>query len=154
MRAVTQRVARGSVSVDGQVAGRVALGLVILLGVGPGDTVEDARDLAAKIAHLRIFCDEEGRINRSVMDVQGGALVISQFTLYADTSRGRRPGFSQAALPEVAEPLVQRFAEELRAFGLPVETGVFGGEMLVEIHNDGPVTIVVSTDEWPTSIRR
>lgn len=152
MRLIAQRVTRGRVSVEGEVKGQVGLGLVILLGVGPADTADDARTLATKIANLRIFSDDDGRINRSVIDVGGGALVVSQFTLYADTSRGRRPGFSLAAPPEQADPLVQRFADELRALGVPVETGVFGGDMLVEIHNDGPMTIALSTDPWPTRV--
>jgi len=123
-------------------------GLVVLVGVGPGDDGRQARLLAEKIAHLRIFGDEQGKINRSLLDVGGGALVISQFTLYADVRRGRRPGFTTAAPPEVAEPLVEQVQEALRALGVPVRGGRFGAEMAVELVNDGPFTIVLDTDLW------
>jgi D-tyrosyl-tRNA(Tyr) deacylase len=141
MRALIQRVKSGKVSVEGRSVAEIGPGLVILLGVGPGDTPEQARFLAEKVAALRIFEDEAGKFNRSLLDVQGAALVVSQFTLYADTSRGRRPSFTGAALPEVAAPLVERFAEFLRARGVPTQSGVFGAHMLVRIENDGPVTI-------------
>ena len=147
MRAVLQRVSEASVTVDGQVVGRCGPGLMILLGVGPGDGEAEARLLAEKSAHLRIFADETGRFNRSLLDSEGGALVVSQFTLYADTSRGRRPGFTYAAPPEVAAPLVERFCEALRALGVPVETGIFGANMQVALVNDGPVTILLDTAE-------
>jgi D-tyrosyl-tRNA(Tyr) deacylase len=141
MRAILQRVTHGSVSVEGWVVGQTGPGLVILLGVGHGDGEEQAAFLAEKIATLRIFQDEAGKFNRSLLDVGGSALVVSQFTLYADTRKGRRPSFTDAALPEVAAPLVERFASLLRQQGVHVETGVFGAHMQVEIHNDGPVTI-------------
>ena len=143
MRAVVQRVSRGSVSMGGEVVGAIERGVVVLVGVTHGDTEERAEWLARKIAGLRIFEDRVGKMNASLLDVDGAALVISQFTLYADTRKGRRPGFSDAAQPEVAEPLVEHFAQALRNHGVPVETGVFGADMLVEIHNDGPVTILL-----------
>lgn len=145
MRAVVQRVSGGSVSIDGKVVAQIGRGVVILLGVAQGDTEQDAAWLAEKIAFMRVFEDDAGKTNLSALDVKGEAIVVSQFTLYADTSRGRRPGFSYAALPAVAEPLVRRFAELLAGHGLPVQTGVFGAEMLVEILNDGPVTILLDS---------
>jgi D-tyrosyl-tRNA(Tyr) deacylase len=148
MRAVIQRVRQGRVSVEGQVVGEIGPGLVILLGVGHGDGPTEADRLADKIATLRIFSDAEGKTNLSVLDVGGEALVISQFTLYADCRKGRRPSFTKAALPDMAAPLVETFAERLRQAGVRrVETGEFGALMLVEIHNDGPFTIVLDTDE-------
>lgn len=147
MRAVIQRVTRGSVSVDGQVIGAIGPGLVILVGVKNGDGEEEAAWLAQKVAHLRIFADEQGKFNRSLLDVGGEALVVSQFTLYGDAQRGRRPSFSDAAPPEVAAPLVDLFTQHLRQQGVRrVETGRFGAMMLVEILNDGPVTILLDTD--------
>ncbi len=143
MRAVVQRVSRGSVSVGGDVVGAIERGVVVLVGVTHGDTEEQAEWLARKIAGLRIFEDRVGKMNAGLLDVDGAALVISQFTLYADARKGRRPGFTDAAPPEVAEPLVEHFAQALRNHGVPVETGVFGADMLVEIHNDGPVTILL-----------
>jgi D-tyrosyl-tRNA(Tyr) deacylase len=143
MRLVLQRVTRGSVSVAGETVGAIGRGLVILVGVAPGDGEEEARWLANKTAGLRIFEDHEGKMNLSLLDVGGGALVISQFTLYADARKGRRPSFTDAAPPELAEPLVARFAEFLHAEGVPVETGIFGAYMHVEIHNDGPVTLIL-----------
>ncbi len=148
MRAVVQRVSEGSVTVDGQVVGAIEQGYVILLGVGHGDGEDQARRLAQKIAGLRVFEDEQGKFNRSLLDVGGGCLVVSQFTLYADARRGRRPSFTDAAPPDVAEPLVARFAALLREAGVPrVEMGVFGARMHVTIHNDGPVTIWLDTDD-------
>ncbi len=141
MRALIQRVAKASVSVNGQTISSIGKGLLILLGVGHGDGEEQARFLAEKTANLRIFEDEQGKTNLSVLDVKGEAIVVSQFTLYADARKGRRPSFTDAALPEVAEPLVNRFVEALRGYGVPTQTGQFGAHMLVEIHNDGPVTI-------------
>lgn len=141
MRALIQRVRKASVTVDDEVVGAIEQGYVILLGVGHGDTEEQAAWLAGKIAGLRIFEDDEGKLNRSILDVGGAALVVSQFTLYADSRKGRRPSFVGAAPPEIAEPLVARFADFLRAEGVAVEMGVFGAMMLVEIHNDGPVTL-------------
>lgn len=141
MRALIQRVSSGKVSVDDQVVAQIERGLVILLGIGHGDGEEQAVYLAEKIANLRIFEDEQGKTNLSVLDVGGEAIVVSQFTLYADTRKGRRPSFVYAADPDVAEPLVERFADLLRGHGVPTQTGQFGAHMLVEIHNDGPVTI-------------
>ena len=139
MRAVVQRVSRAG-STPG---GTIGPGLCILLGVAAGDDAETATRLAGKIARLRIFADGDGRFDRSVVDAGGSALVVSQFTLLADTAKGNRPSFSGAAPPELAEPLYESFCTELRACGVPVETGVFGARMAVELVNDGPVTIVV-----------
>jgi len=136
-------VSKGSVTVEGQVIGAVERGVVVLVGVTHGDTKEQAEWLARKIAGLRIFEDRVGKMNASLLDVDGAALVISQFTLYADSRKGRRPSFTDAAPPELAEPLVEYFAQALRNHGVPVETGIFGADMLVEIHNDGPVTILL-----------
>jgi D-aminoacyl-tRNA deacylase len=141
MRALIQRVQRGKVSVDGQAKAEIGPGLVILLGIGLGDTVTEAQVLAEKIATLRVFEDDKGKFNLSILDHGGAAIVVSQFTLYADSSKGRRPSFTDAAPPEVAASLVERFAEFLRSQGIPTQTGVFGAHMLVEIENDGPVTI-------------
>ena len=143
MRAVLQRVTTGSVSVDNEVVAQIGLGYVILLGIGPDDTPEIARELADKAAYLRVFEDEAGKMNLSLLDVNGQAIVVSQFTLYADTSRGRRPSFINAARPDLAEPLVDVFAERLREFGIATQQGVFGAHMVVDIRNDGPVTILL-----------
>jgi D-tyrosyl-tRNA(Tyr) deacylase len=148
MRAIVQRVKRGVVSVDGETTGAVDTGLVVLIGATHQDTEVEAQKLAHKTAHLRIFEDDAGKMNRSALDVGAGILVISQFTLYADCRRGRRPSFTEAAPPEVAEPLIEHFASALREVGVAkIETGVFRAYMLVEIHNDGPVTIILDTDE-------
>lgn len=141
MRALLQRVTSGKVIVENQTVASIGHGLVILLGIGHGDGEDQARFLAEKIATLRIFEDDEGKFNLSILDKGGEAIVVSQFTLYADTRKGRRPSFTDAALPEVAAPLVDKFAELLRAQGVPTQTGVFGAHMLVEIENNGPVTI-------------
>lgn len=141
MRALIQRVSWASVTVEGKVISQIGKGLVVLLGVGHGDGAAQAAFLAEKVANLRIFEDEQGKTNLSVQDVKGEAIVVSQFTLYADTRKGRRPSFIGAALPEVAEPLVDRFVQLLRGHGVPTQTGNFGAHMKVEIHNDGPVTI-------------
>ena len=141
MRLVLQRVRSGRVLVAGHAIAEIGPGFIILLGVGPGDGETQARTLCEKIANLRIFEDEQGKMNRSLLEVGGQALVVSQFTLYADTRKGRRPSFTDAALPEIARPLVERFAEMLQELGVPTQTGVFGAHMLVEIANDGPVTI-------------
>jgi D-tyrosyl-tRNA(Tyr) deacylase len=147
MRAVVQRVTRASVVVEGQTVGAIGRGLMILLGVAHGDGEEQARWLAQKIAGLRIFEDDEGKMNLSLLDVGGSALVVSQFTLYADSRKGRRPSFTDAARPEVAEPLCDRFASLLCEEGVAqVETGVFGAHMQVEIHNDGPVTLILERE--------
>ncbi|MGQ9600614.1 MAG: D-aminoacyl-tRNA deacylase [Anaerolineae bacterium] len=146
MRAVIQRVREGQVSVGGRVLGKIGPGLVILLGIGHGDGRAEANRLAAKIANLRIFADSEGKTNLSLLDIGGEALVVSQFTLYADCRKGRRPGFTDAALPDVAAPLVEYFADQLRQAGVRrVETGEFGAVMLVEIHNDGPFTLFLDS---------
>jgi D-tyrosyl-tRNA(Tyr) deacylase len=131
------------VTVDGKTVGEVGLGLVILVGVGKGDGEAQADWLAEKIANLRIFEDEAGKMNRSVLEAGGSALVISQFTLYADTQKGRRPSFIDAALPQEAEPLVTYFGQRLAFYGVPVQRGVFGAHMLVALVNDGPVTIML-----------
>ena len=143
MRTVIQRVRQASVSVDGEVIGEIKHGVVVLVGVADGDTEEDAEWLARKIAGLRIFEDQEGKMNAGLLEVGGAALVVSQFTLYADASKGRRPSFTDAAPPQVAEPLIEHFVNALREHDVPVETGVFGAYMQVEIHNDGPVTILI-----------
>jgi D-tyrosyl-tRNA(Tyr) deacylase len=143
MRAVVQRVSRASVSVDGVVRGACGSGLLVFLGVAVGDDAATAARLAGKVARLRVFPDEAGRFDRSLLDTGGGALVVSQFTLLADTAKGNRPSFTRAAAPAVAEPLVEAFAEALRAEGMPVATGVFGAQMQIELVNDGPVTIVL-----------
>ncbi|HQF61448.1 MAG TPA: D-aminoacyl-tRNA deacylase [Anaerolineaceae bacterium] len=143
MKAVIQRVTRGSVTIEGRRVAEIDLGLVILLGVGPGDDEEKARLLARKIAMLRIFGDENGKMNLSVLDVNGAVIVVSQFTLYADTRKGHRPAFTDAAPPEIARPLCDRFTDLLREQGVPVQTGEFGAHMQVEIQNDGPVTILL-----------
>ncbi len=143
VRIVYQRVQSASVSVEGEVLGRIGQGCVLLLGVGPQDTEKDGDVLADKCAHLRVFEDEEGKMNRSLLDMQGEALVISQFTLYGDCRRGRRPSFTDAAPPDHAEKLYQVFMENLKARGVSVQCGQFGAKMLVEIRNDGPVTLLL-----------
>ena len=143
MRAVCQRVAEARVRIEGVVVGEVGAGMCVLLGVAHGDSAETAARLAAKIARLRVFADEAGRFDRSLLDVGGGALVVSQFTLLADTAKGNRPSFTDAAPPGEAEPLYERFCAELRALGVVVEQGVFGARMAVELVNDGPVTILL-----------
>lgn len=145
MRALIQRVSSAEVSVHGDTIGEIGLGLVVLLGVGPDDNEAVTDFLAGRVTELRIFRDDEGRTNRSLLDVTGAALVVSQFTLFADTRRGRRPGFSGAAAPDLAERLYERFAAALRALGVPVATGRFGAEMAVSLVNDGPFTIWLDT---------
>ncbi|HEY7736624.1 MAG TPA: D-aminoacyl-tRNA deacylase [Candidatus Limnocylindrales bacterium] len=146
MRALLQRVSRAEVTVGDEAVGVAGRGLVVLLGVGPVDTAEVAEGLARRTAELRIFDDEAGRTNLSLLDIGGDALVVSQFTLYADTSRGRRPGFTGAASPDLAERLYERYAEVLRGLGVRVATGRFGAVMAVELVNDGPFTIWLDTD--------
>jgi len=136
-------VARAEVRVEGRTVGSIGPGMLVFVGVGEGDTAEQADRLAGKLARLRIFVDDEGRMNRSVLDIGGEVLVVSQFTLLADTSRGNRPSFLGAAAPDMAEPLVERVAEGLRAAGLRIAMGEFGAHMEVDLVNDGPVTIVV-----------
>lgn len=143
MRVVIQRVTYGAVTVKGERVAEMGAGLVILAGIGQGDGQAQADWLAEKCAHLRIFEDEAGKMNRSVLEVGGSVLVVSQFTLYADAQKGRRPAFVDAAPPEQAEPLVEYFAQRLRALSVPTQTGVFRAHMRVEIHNDGPVTLVM-----------
>jgi D-tyrosyl-tRNA(Tyr) deacylase len=146
MRLVIQRVSEASVSVASQKVAQIGLGLVILVGVGPQDSQEQAAYLAEKTAHLRIFEDKAGKMNRSLIDISGEAIVVSQFTLFADTRKGRRPSFTSAALPEVASPLVDHFVELLHQKGIPTQTGVFGEHMQVALVNDGPVTIWIERD--------
>jgi D-tyrosyl-tRNA(Tyr) deacylase len=143
MRIVVQRVTRASVTVDGEVVGAIAQGLLVLLGIATDDTPEDVDRLAGKVARLRIFEASDGKFDRSVLDVGGEILVVSQFTLLADTAKGNRPGFSDAARPEVAKPLVERCCAALSGHGISVATGAFGARMSVELVNDGPVTIVL-----------
>ncbi|MBN2012898.1 D-tyrosyl-tRNA(Tyr) deacylase [candidate division KSB1 bacterium] len=145
MRAVIQRVSEARVSIDNKVVGEVKKGLVILLGIRNGDTETDAKYIAEKCVNLRIFSDDDGKFNLSALDVQGELLVISQFTLYGDTCKGRRPSFIDAAAPDMSEPLYNYFVSHIRSYGLKVATGEFGAMMLVEIHNDGPVTLMVES---------
>jgi D-tyrosyl-tRNA(Tyr) deacylase len=146
LRAVVQRVSEARVTVDGERVGEIGRGLVVLLGVARGDVEAGAERLAGKVARLRIFEDEAGKFDRSLVDVGGEALVVSQFTLIADTRKGNRPSFTDAAPAEQAEALYERFCGVLREVGVPVETGVFGARMQVELTNDGPVTIVLDDD--------
>lgn len=143
MKAVVQRVARGQVTVGAEVVGQIGPGFVVLLGVERGDGDEEAAWMANRIAHLRVFADDEGKFNRSLLDAAGQVLLISQFTVCGDARKGRRPSFTSAAPPEIAEPLVERVAELLAEQGVHVECGQFQAHMLVEIHNDGPVTIIL-----------
>ncbi len=143
MRALVQRVSQASVRVDGHVVGAIGQGVAVLVGVTHGDTAKESEWLARKIAGLRIFEDREGKMNVGLVEVGGQALVVSQFTLYANASKGRRPSFVDAAPPEVAEPLVEALADALRGYRVPVEEGVFGATMMVEIYNEGPVTILL-----------
>jgi D-tyrosyl-tRNA(Tyr) deacylase len=150
MRVVLQRVTRGQVTVEGRVTGAVERGFVALVGVTHGDTPADAEALARKTAHLRVFEDEQGKMNRSAIEIGGGVLVISQFTLYADARKGRRPSFTDAAAPDVAAPLVQHYAARLAQEGITtIAHGVFGAMMQVELVNDGPVTILLDSAELP-----
>jgi D-tyrosyl-tRNA(Tyr) deacylase len=147
VRALLQRVSRAEVRVGDEVVGSIGPGLLVFLGVGPADDAHTADALGRRVAELRIFADDDGRTNRSVVDVGGEALVVSQFTLFADTRRGRRPGFTGAAPPSVAVPLYERFCSALEAAGVPVARGRFGAEMAVELVNDGPFTMWLDTDE-------
>lgn len=147
MRALLQRVSEASVAVDGNTIGQCGQGLMILICAMEGDTPETADALTQKISKLRIFSDEAGKMNKSILDIQGSALVVSQFTLAADTSRGNRPGFSYAAKPDIGKELYLHFANSLSALGIPVETGEFGADMKVSLINDGPVTIWLDTAE-------
>jgi D-tyrosyl-tRNA(Tyr) deacylase len=145
MRAVLQRVTRARVLVDGEVVGEIGGGLLVLLGVARTDTLEDARWLAEKVASLRVFADAEGKMNRDVTEVNGGVLVVSQFTLYGDCHKGRRPSFVEAAPPETAIPLYEAFVNGIKALGIPTATGRFGAMMQVELTNDGPVTLIADS---------
>jgi len=147
MRALLQRVSRASVTVDGKVVGQIGQGLLVLLGVGRDDSEIQVKALGDKIVYLRIFGDDEGKMNRSLLDIGGEVLVVSQFTLYADTRRGRRPSFTDAAPSSIAEPLVERFKDAIAAYGLTVADGIFGAYMQVELLNDGPVTIWLDSEE-------
>ncbi|MDH7481095.1 MAG: D-aminoacyl-tRNA deacylase [Armatimonadota bacterium] len=147
MRAVIQRVKSASVKVKNMTVGKIGHGVVVLLGVGINDTSEDASWLAEKTANLRIFEDSEGKMNLSLLDVGGSALVVSQFTLYGDAKKGRRPSFTNAAPPEKADSLYQEYVEKLQSHGVPVETGIFRAKMLVTIKNDGPVTLLLDTED-------
>jgi len=147
MRALVQRVSQASVSVEGRVVGQIGHGFLVLLGIGQNDGEAQIRQLTEKIVHLRIFEDAEGKMNLSLLDVQGELLVVSQFTLYADIRKGRRPSFIHAAPPAIAEPLVERFKEALRTYNLKVEGGVFGAHMDVALVNQGPVTIWIDSAE-------
>ncbi|HLH62851.1 MAG TPA: D-aminoacyl-tRNA deacylase [Ktedonobacteraceae bacterium] len=147
MRALLQRVNHASVTVDGKVVGQIGPGLLVLLGVGRDDTEAQVKIVADKIVHLRIFGDDEGKMNRSLLDISGEVLVVSQFTLYADIQRGRRPSFTGAAPPSLAEPLVEHFKEAIASYGLRVADGVFGAHMHVDLLNDGPVTIYIDSEE-------
>jgi D-tyrosyl-tRNA(Tyr) deacylase len=149
MRAVVQRVSRASVRIDGDVVGAIERGLLVLLGVAPDDTPDQARWLADKIVGLRLFADAEDKMNLGVTDVQGSVLVVSQFTLYGDCRKGRRPSFIGAAPPEVAIPLYETFVNAVRALGVPVATGRFGAMMAVELVNDGPVTLILDSPPNP-----
>ncbi len=147
MRALLQRVSHANVTVDGKVVGQIGQGLLVLLGVGQGDSEVQVKALADKIAYLRIFGDDEGKMNRSLLDIGGEVLVISQFTLYADARRGRRPSFTDAAPPVVAETLFEHFKEAIASYGLTVASGIFGASMTIEIRNEGPVTIWLDSEQ-------
>jgi D-tyrosyl-tRNA(Tyr) deacylase len=146
MRVVLQRVKHGRVTIEGKVTADIQQGLVILLGIGPADTEANLLAAARKISLLRIFEDDQHKMNRSILDVGGSAVVVSQFTLYADTRKGNRPSFTYAAPPEQASALVDKFVGFLRDLGVPTQTGIFGADMLVDISNDGPVTILLRDD--------
>lgn len=145
MRAVVQRVAKAGVSVGGELVGSIGQGMVVLLGVGGEDTEKDVGYLAEKVVNLRIFEDENGKMNISLLDIKAELLVVSQFTLYGDCRKGKRPGYDRAARPEVALELYNRFVEQCRSYGLKVETGVFQAMMQVELQNDGPVTLLIDS---------
>ena len=145
MRAVLQRVTRAKVTIGADVTGEIGRGWLVLLGIAPGDGAKEINWLAEKVAHLRAFADADGKMNRDVSEVEGAVLVVSQFTLYGDCMKGRRPGFTSAAPPDVAEPLYEQFVVGLKALGVPVATGRFAADMQVELVNDGPVTFVIDT---------
>ncbi len=147
MRVVIQRVKRASVKTGGNIQGEITCGMLVLLGIRTGDTVTDLQWLAEKIVNLRIFEDPQGKMNRSLTDIAGEMLIVSQFTLYGDCRKGRRPGFSSAAPPEIAEPLYRQFIEEIRNRNIRVATGIFQAEMEVELVNDGPVTLLLDSEK-------
>lgn len=153
VRALIQRVSSASVTVDSNIVGQIEHGLLILLGVGQGDGIEEVKLLSEKVANLRIFSDADGKFNLSLLDIQGQALVVSQFTLYADARKGRRPSFIDAAHPDIAAPLVDQFANQLRAMGITVAQGRFGADMKVALLNDGPVTIMLDSEHLRQSRR-
>lgn len=146
MRALVQRVHQAAVRVEEQIVGQIDTGLLILLGIRSEDGPADLQFVAEKCAHLRIFEDEQGKMNRSLLDMGGRALIVSQFTLYGDTKKGRRPSFNQAAPPDIAESIYKQFVQKFRDLGIHTETGVFGAYMQVEIHNDGPVTLMIESE--------
>jgi len=147
MRALLQRVSRATVVADGQVVGAIGHGFLVLLGIGQEDSEAQVKTLSDKIVHLRVFEDDEGKMNRSLLDIGGQVLVVSQFTLYANVRKGRRPSFTDAAPPAIAEPLVERFKSAIASYGLTVEGGVFGAYMQVELLNTGPVTIWIDSEQ-------
>ena len=147
MRALIQRVSRASVTVDEQIVGSINQGLLLFLGVGQGDSEAQVKPMADKIVHLRIFEDDAGKMNRSLLDIGGEVLVVSQFTLYADTRRGRRPSFTNAAPPAIAEPLFEYFKRAISDYGLTVASGIFGAAMEIDLRNQGPVTIWLDSEE-------
>lgn len=153
MKAVLQRVTGACVAIDGETQAQIGQGFLLLLGVRADDTQEDAVYLADKCTGLRVFSDAEGKMNRALADIGGELLVVSNFTLYADCSHGRRPGFTDAARPEIAIPLYEFFCEECRRRGAPVKTGVFGADMQISLTNDGPITIVIESQDRKTSAR-
>jgi D-tyrosyl-tRNA(Tyr) deacylase len=150
MRAVIQRVSRASVKIDGAIHGKISQGMLVLLGIRGSDDVSDLQWLAEKVVNLRIFEDRQGKMNKSLADIDGEMLIISQFTLYGDCRKGRRPGFSSAATPEIAEPLYRRFIEEIKNRQIRVSTGIFQANMEVELVNDGPVTLVLDSEKSST----
>lgn len=145
MRAVVQRVTQASVSVNNKIVGMINKGIVVLLGVGNNDTLEDVKYLADKIVNLRIFDDETGKMNLSLLDTKGEALIISQFTLFGDCRKGRRPSYSDSAPPQLAQELYEKFIQAVKSYNVPVQTGIFAAHMLVTIHNDGPVTLLLDS---------
>jgi D-tyrosyl-tRNA(Tyr) deacylase len=147
MRVVLQRVSRATVAVDGEIVASIGAGLLLLVGAEQGDDTAESQRLATKCAEMRIFRDDEGKFNRSLLEAEGEALVVSQFTLLADVRKGRRPSFTRAAAPEIAEPLVEAFAKSLHDLGVPTKTGRFGAHMDVDLLNDGPVTIVIDSSD-------
>jgi D-tyrosyl-tRNA(Tyr) deacylase len=147
MRALLQRVSRASVTVDEQLVGQIGRGLLVLLGIGEGDSEAQVKTLVDKIVYLRIFADDEGKMNRSLLNIGGEVLLVSQFTLYADLRRGRRPSFTSAAPPAIAEPLFEHFKHALASYGLTIASGIFGASMQIDLRNEGPVTIWLDSEE-------